>query len=173
MREKARGRWLSEEPVVQFCSPHVPIADSCLVYLHPTLPCRALPRHRLPQSRPASGPTPREQPRKQRCSNQGQDVQRTQMKMKPPQPIIDSIMDCKLQHTDVKMTANSRNYRKFNSSNICITISLWLFSGLNGKRISKNVSTYGNITYWYSLTIECTNKHIQAVKKALKQKHWY
>lgn len=43
MREKARGRWISEQSVVQFCdwlnrSPHLPIVNRCLVYTW-TLQC--------------------------------------------------------------------------------------------------------------------------------------
>lgn len=115
MREKARGRWLSEESVLQFCnwvtcSLHPPMADRCPVYLDPAVgscrvpapplpPCSALLCHGTGSLRaaPVSGSTPWEEPRKQHCSNQGQDVQRTQMKMKLPQPIIVSwIANCNI-----------------------------------------------------------------------------
>lgn len=44
----------------------------------------------------------------------------------------------KLQCSAMKMIAKTKNYRKSNSTDICITISLCVFSGLNGKKVSKN-----------------------------------
>lgn len=46
-----------------------------------------------------------------------------------------------LQCSAMKMAARPRNHRKSNSTDIFITISLWAFSGLNGKRLSKKVIT--------------------------------
>lgn len=53
----------------------------------------------------------------------------------------------KLQCSATKVIAKTRNYRKSNSTDICIAISLWVFSGLNGQRVSKNWLPYGLIRY--------------------------
>lgn len=121
MREKAKGRWLSEVcgAILQLGhwqspSPHrwqVPgVPGPCrgelreqvpaLLPATPLPPCSVVLCHGTGSLRaaPVSGSVPWEEPRKQNCSNQGQDVQRTWMKMKLPQPtIISWIANCNIR----------------------------------------------------------------------------